>query len=107
VVGCLQREEDDGPGVWLVTMLLFFCRFMVMFGEKVIGSECSLGTRGSLGVPDAGGWELASSRLLPRSEGSEGHLHDNAVAVEVGLDLGGGSLSGRHVDGWGLLEKRK
>jgi len=41
-------------------------------------------------------------RLLPRSGGSVGHLHDNAVAVEVGLDLGGGSLSGRHVDCWGF-----
>ena len=44
------------------------------------------------------------SNFLPRSEGSIRHLHDNAVAVEVGLNLGGGGLGGRHVL-WGLLEK--
>lgn len=49
--------------------------------------------------------ELVSARLLPRSGCSVSHLHDNAVAVKVGLDLGGGSLLGRHVDFLGLLEK--
>jgi hypothetical protein len=84
VVGCwLQREVIDAPDIAL---------------RQLEARRCSC--RDRVGCLDG---RACVDRLLPRSEGSMGHLHDNAVAVEVGLDLGGGRLSGRHVDGLGGL----
>lgn len=100
VDGCRpQREVRDAPDIGLGTRLLVWWEDMLR--EGLLGSDEREGCR--LVLPDVWTGELCVDRLLPRSEGSVGHLHDNAVAVEVGLHLGGGSLSGRHVDGWGVL----